>query len=104
MLAGSRGSRWHNSGGKAGARDMMVKGGAVRVRRRYGVTKRGAINWRFHEYSLVRKVKTAKKQKKEVQMAPPLRKEGEEQEKEAAAASAIPPSQQYRMWQRRWQQ
>eukprot|EP01046_Picozoa_sp_COSAG06_P011376 COSAG06_NODE_648_length_13415_cov_83.005783_1_plen_542_part_00 len=96
-LAGSRGccpqgDRWHNSGGKAGARDMMVKGGAVRVRRRYGsVTKRGAINWRFHEYSLVRKVKTAKKQKKEVQMAPPLRKEGEEQEKEAAAASAIPP-------------
>jgi len=101
-LAGSRGScpqgdRWHNSGGKAGARDMMVKGGAVRVRRRYGsVTKRGAINWRFHEYSLVRNVKTVKKQRKEeeeeeVQMAPPLRQEGEEREKEAAAASAVPP-------------
>merc|ERR1711939_647541 len=54
------GDRWHNSGGKAGARDMpinVIDAAGLRVRRRYGsVTKRGAINWRFHEYSLVRRV------------------------------------------------
>jgi hypothetical protein len=53
-----QGDRWHNSGGKAGARDMKVKGGAVRVRRRYGsITKKGSISWRFHQYSLVRQVR-----------------------------------------------
>ena len=63
------GDRWHNSGGIKGARDMIVKGGVVRVRRRYGSVKsRGAkgkgtqpeqVQWRFHEYHLVRKVTTA---------------------------------------------
>lgn len=52
-----QGDRWHNSGGKAGARDMKVEGAAVRVRRRYGsITRNGCISWRFHEYSLVRQV------------------------------------------------
>ena len=51
--------RWHNSGGKAGARDIQVKGGAVRVRRRYGsVIKCGSVAWCFHEYTLIlRKVR-----------------------------------------------
>jgi len=54
----SRGDRWHNSGGKAGARDMYVNGGLVRVRRRYGsITKKGSISWRFHEYTLLRPVR-----------------------------------------------
>ena len=54
--------RWHNSGGKAGARDIPVKGEAVWIRRRYGsICKRGSaigsVAWRFHEYSLLRKVR-----------------------------------------------
>lgn len=53
-----KGDRWHNSGGKAGAREMVVEGGAVRVRRRYGsITKRGCVAWRFHEYTLMRKAR-----------------------------------------------
>lgn len=53
----SKGDRYHNSGGKNAARDMHVEAGAVRVRRRYGSISNGdAIKWRFHQYSLVRRV------------------------------------------------
>jgi len=47
--------RWHNSGGVRGARDMPTE--RPLVRRRYGsVSRAGTILWRFHEYSLVKKV------------------------------------------------
>ena len=58
---GLQADRWHNSGGRAGARDIAVEGGELRVRRRYGVVKsrRSSDAWRFHEHTLVRKVRTA---------------------------------------------
>jgi hypothetical protein len=47
--------RWHNSGGVRGARDMPTE--RPLVRRRYGsVSRGGTILWRFHEYSLVKRV------------------------------------------------
>jgi hypothetical protein len=50
--------RWHNSGGVRGARDMPTE--APIVRRRYGsVSRAGTILWRFHEYSLVKRVDDA---------------------------------------------
>eukprot|EP01044_Picomonas_judraskeda_P012968 COSAG03_NODE_1911_length_3365_cov_10.347214_5_plen_371_part_00 len=53
--------RWHNSGGKAGARHMAVKGGVVRVRRRYGrlEPKGGSAACRFHAYTLMLKAPPA---------------------------------------------
>lgn len=50
--------RWHNSGGVRGARDMPTE--KPLVRRRYGsVSRAGTILWRFHEYSLVKRVADA---------------------------------------------
>lgn len=50
--------RWHNSGGVRGARDMPTE--APVVRRRYGsVSRAGNILWRFHEYSVVKRVPDA---------------------------------------------
>jgi len=50
--------RWHNSGGVRGARDMPTK--APCVRRRYGsIARKGKILFRFHEYSLLRRVDDA---------------------------------------------
>ena len=50
--------RWHNSGGVRGARDMPTE--RPLVRRRYGsVSRAGTILWRFHEYSLVKRVEDA---------------------------------------------
>jgi hypothetical protein len=51
--SGEKADRWRQSGGKASARDMLVPGGAVRVRRRYGsITKAGSIAYRYHEHAL----------------------------------------------------
>lgn len=47
--------RWHNSGGVRGARDMPTE--RPLVRRRYGsVSRGGTILWRFHEYSVVKRI------------------------------------------------
>lgn len=54
-------NRWHNSGGRAGARDMILPARPdLKIRRRYGsITARGTILWRYHEYCVARRVEAA---------------------------------------------
>jgi hypothetical protein len=51
---GRQSDRWHNSGGKRGARDMELAGRTSQIlRRRYGsIASGGVTKWRFHEYCL----------------------------------------------------